>query len=138
MFSEENNEVRRVLIIDDNDDAAQLLAMFIGALGHIAKVANDGFAGLALATAFMPQVVFLDLGMPGMSGYEVAPRLRKIAGLEHVYIAALTGWNDAQTRRQVVDCGFDRHLTKPATVDAIHAIVSAPDTDREGDLSLPA
>lgn len=123
MFSD-TVEVRRVLIIDDNNDAAQLLAMFIGALGHDAKVANDGFAGLALASAFMPEVVFLDLGMPGMSGYDVAPKLRQIAGLERVYIAALTGWNDRDTQRQVVASGFDKHLTKPAAIDAIHAVLS--------------
>lgn len=123
MYSSQADSARRVLIIDDNDDAAQLLAMFVGALGPEAKVANDGASGLEAAGAFMPDVVFLDLGMPGMSGYEVAPRLRRIHGLEQVYIVALTGWNDARTRQQVVACGFDKHLTKPAAVDSIQAIV---------------
>ena len=125
MFSVQSGNARRVLIIDDNDDAAQLLAMFVDALGHAAQVANSGMAGLALAASFGPDIVFLDLGMPGMSGYEVAPRLRTIAGLEQVYIVALTGWNDAKTRQQVIACGFDKHLTKPAEVELIHSILSA-------------
>jgi CheY-like chemotaxis protein len=115
---------RRVLIIDDNEDAAQLLALFVGALGHIPEVANSGPTGLQIAASFLPEVVFLDLGMPGMSGFEVAPRLRMIAGLERAFIAALTGWNDANTRRQVVECGFDRHLTKPAAIEHIQDVLA--------------
>ena len=115
--------VRRVLIIDDNDDAAQLLSMFVSVLGNTASVANSGASGLALATIFQPDIVFLDLGMPGMSGYEVAPKLRQIAGLEKVYITALTGWGDAKTRQQVIECGFDRHLVKPASIELIQKIL---------------
>jgi CheY-like chemotaxis protein len=115
----------RVLIIDDNEDAAQLLAMFVSALGHVSQVANSGPSGLQLAESFHPEVVFLDLGMPGMSGFDVAPRLRTIAGLERTFIAALTGWNDSKTRTRVAECGFDRHLTKPAAIEHIQDILAA-------------
>lgn len=125
MRSTDSGVCRKVLVIDDNDDAAQMLAMFIHALGHEVLVANDGLRGLEVATCFSPEVVFLDLGMPGMSGFEVAPRLRRIAGLDAVFIVALTGWNDAKTREQVIACGFDRHLTKPAAVEEILSLVEA-------------
>ena len=123
MFNPNDSSAKRVLVVDDNDDAAQLLAMFIGAFGHAGRVANDGPSGLAMAAEFMPEIVFLDLGMPGMSGYDVALRLRTLPGLEHIYITALTGWNDASTGRKVAACGFDRHLTKPANIADIQSIL---------------
>lgn len=111
--------MRRVLIIDDNVDAASLLAMVVGAYGHQVAVANSGRDGLQLAASFGPDIVFLDIGMPEMSGYEVAVALRQLPLMQHVFIAAVTGWNDARTRAQVMSAGFDLHLTKPAPVDMI-------------------
>ncbi|MFJ1470130.1 response regulator [Massilia orientalis] len=107
------------MIIDDNADAATLLAMFIGFHGHDTAVAHSGAEGLALASTFAPEVVLLDLGMPEMSGYDVAIALRKLPGLACTYIAALTGWNDAQTRARVVASGFDKHLVKPPDVGVV-------------------
>lgn len=114
---------RKVLIIDDNVDAATLLAMFIDFHGHDTAVANGGAEGLALAASFAPEVVLLDLGMPEMSGYDVAIALRKLPGLARIYIAALTGWNDAQTRARVVASGFDKHLVKPPDVGVVLDLV---------------
>lgn len=114
---------RKVLIIDDNADAATLLAMFVGFHGHDTAVANSGAEGLALASTFAPEVVLLDLGMPEMSGYDVAIALRELPGLSCVYIAALTGWNDAQTRARVVASGFDKHLVKPPDVGVVLDLV---------------
>jgi CheY-like chemotaxis protein len=114
---------RKVLIIDDNVDAATLLAMFINFHGHETAVANGGAEGLALAATFTPEVVLLDLGMPEMSGYDVAIALRKLPGLACIYIAALTGWNDAQTRARVVASGFDKHLVKPPDVGVVLDLV---------------
>ena len=114
---------RKVLIVDDNADAAWMLSMFIGAHGHETAVANSGAEALALAEAFCPEVVFLDLGMPEMSGFDVAVALRRIPGLAHVFIAALTGWNDMATRERVVATGFNRHLTKPADVQVVLQLV---------------
>lgn len=118
---------RRVLVVDDNADAATLLAMFIGIHGHDTAVANSGPEGLALASSFSPDVVILDIGMPGMSGYDVAIALRKLPGLSDIYIAALTGWNDARTKAQVVASGFDRHLVKPADVGTVLGLVDGPE-----------
>lgn len=97
--------------------------MFIGFHGHDTAVANNGPEGLALAASFTPEVVILDLGMPGMSGYDVAVALRELPGLSDVYIAALTGWNDARTKALVVASGFDKHLVKPADVRAVLDVV---------------
>lgn len=114
-----HQKARRVLIIDDNEDAASILEMVVSAYGHQAEVANSGRDGLQIAAEFRPDIVFLDIGMPEMDGYEVAVALRKLPALEHVYIAAVTGWNDANTQAQVISAGFDLHLTKPAAVESI-------------------
>lgn len=114
---------RKVLVIDDNADAACVLTMFLSASGHNAVEANNGPDGLQLAASFMPDVVLLDLGMPGMDGYEVAVALRKLPGLANVCISALTGWNDKATRARVKEAGFDYHLTKPADVLAVLGVV---------------
>ena len=123
---------RRVLVVDDNADAATLLAMFIGIHGHDTAVANSGPEGLALASSFSPEVVILDLGMPGMSRYDVAIALRQLPGLSDVYIAALTGWNDARTKALVVASGFDRHLIKPADVGQVLDLVDGLGTTAGG------
>jgi CheY-like chemotaxis protein len=114
---------RRVLVIDDNADAATLLAMFIGFHGHDTAVANSGPDGLSIASSFSPEIVILDLGMPGMSGYDVAIELRQLPGLADVYIVALTGWNDARTKSRIGECGFDKHLVKPADVGVVLDLV---------------
>jgi CheY-like chemotaxis protein len=110
---------RKVLIVDDNVDAAFLLSLFIAAYGHETAVAHSGMEALAMAPSFQPEVVFLDLGMPEMDGYEVAVALRKIPELSHVYISALTGYNDQETRSRLKTTGFNRHLTKPADLSAV-------------------
>jgi CheY-like chemotaxis protein len=114
-----HHKARRVLIIDDNEDAASLLSMIVTAYGQETEVANTGRHGLQIAQAFRPDIVFLDIGMPEMSGYEVAVALRQLPALQNVYIAAVTGWNDASTRARVITSGFDLHLTKPAAVESI-------------------
>lgn len=119
MEFQRHQKARRVLIIDDNEDAASVLSMIINAYGHQSEVANSGRAGLQIAQAFHPDIVFLDIGMPEMSGYEVAVALRQLPTLQNVYIAAVTGWNDAGTRARVISAGFDLHLTKPAAVESI-------------------
>ncbi|MFC5459270.1 response regulator [Massilia niabensis] len=112
-----------MLIVDDNADAALVLSVCLSAYGHETAVAYSGPEGVQLAHSFEPDIVFLDLGMPRVSGYEVAVALRKIPRLARVYIAALTGWNDPKTREQVVSAGFNRHLTKPAKVEVMLELV---------------
>jgi PAS domain S-box-containing protein len=103
----------RVLVVDDNRDAADSLALLLRLQGHEVRVAHDGPSALELAGSFRPALVFLDLGMPGMDGYEVARRLRKRPGLEKVVLAALTGWGQQEDRHRTAEAGFDRHLVKP-------------------------
>jgi len=104
---------RRVVVIDDNEDAAEALAMLISALGGEARVANDGETGLTQVLAFRPDVVLLDIGMPGIDGYETCRRIRRAVGAD-VVIVALTGWGQEQDRREARNAGFDAHLIKPA------------------------
>lgn len=115
---------RKVLIIDDNEDAALTLSMCLSAYGHETEVAYSGLRGIEAALQFEPEVVLLDLGMPGMSGYRVAAAVRQLPGLAHVFIAALTGWNDQATRQMVVEAGFDKHLVKPANVEMMLDLIT--------------
>ena len=111
------HHMRRVLVVDDNEDAAELVASMLSILGFDTMAVYGGAEALAAAASYMPSVIFLDLGMPGMSGFEVATKLRDLPGLETVFIAALTGWGDAATRARTAAVGFDTHLQKPAAMD---------------------
>ncbi|MFC5549074.1 response regulator [Massilia aerilata] len=114
---------KRILLIDDNVDAAFMMQALLTAFGFTVETANSGARGLALAQTFLPQVIFLDLGMPVMSGYEVATALRKLPALADVFLLALTGWNDQETRAAVIAAGFDRHLVKPPDFAQIRALL---------------
>lgn len=103
----------RVLVVDDNIDAADGLATILRFSGHELRIAYDGPAALAVAQAFRPHVVLLDLGLPGMDGYEVARRLREKPELKGICIAAVTGWGQPEDRQNSQDMGIDRHLVKP-------------------------
>ena len=115
---------RRVMVVDDNRDAAESLAMLLGLQGHEVTVAHDGPSALELAQSFRPAAVFLDLGMPGMDGYEVARRLRRQPGLEGVVLAALTGWGQPEDRRRTAEAGFDHHLVKPPEPDVVQGLLA--------------
>ena len=103
---------RRVLIIDDNLDAAESMAMLVRELGGDADTAHDGRDGIERMRLFKPEVVLLDIGMPGMDGYETCRHLRSLG--HEAYIVALTGWGQDQDRTRALRSGFDAHLTKPA------------------------
>lgn len=115
---------RRVLVVDDNADAAESLAVLLRLGGHQVRIAHDGPGALADAAAELPDLVFLDLGMPGMDGYEVARRIRQDPGLRRVILVALTGWGQEQDRRRTRETGFDHHLTKPADPEALHQLLA--------------
>ncbi|MFL5340760.1 MAG: PAS domain S-box protein [Gemmataceae bacterium] len=106
--------MRRVLVVDDNTDAALALGMLLRMLGHDVRTAPDGPAALEEVAEFRPEVAFLDIGMPGMSGYDLARQLRATPGGESTFLVALTGWGQAEDRRYAHEAGFDEHLTKPA------------------------
>src|SRR4051794_27061850 len=96
---------RRILLIDDNDDARELPGMALELKGHAIATADGGIRGLACARRFQPEFIFLDLGMPGMDGYDTAIALREIAGLERVPVIALSGWSDQATLARVRSAG---------------------------------
>jgi len=122
--SDANVPNRRVLVIDDNADAADTLVAILSLLGHDAVAAHSGPEGLRAAEAKLPDVIFLDIGMPGMNGFEVAVAMRQIAGLETVRIVALTAWRDEATRARARSAGFDLHLTKPTSIEVIEGIIT--------------
>jgi len=114
----------RVLVVDDNVDAALTLSMILEASGHATRVAHDGAAALQAASAFLPQIAFLDIGMPGMDGYQTASAMRRTPGLEDITLVALTGWGTENDRMRSSDAGFDHHLTKPAQLAAVQELLS--------------
>jgi PAS domain S-box-containing protein len=122
--AEEAGSGLRVLIVDDNVDAAESLSVLLQIGGHAARIANDGYRALLLAQEFGPQIIFLDIGMPGMNGYDVARRLRQLPGMAHVTLVAVTGWGAENDRARAREAGFDQHLTKPAALSDVTAILS--------------
>jgi len=114
----------RLLVVDDNRDAADSLAMLLKLQGHEVRVAHSGPAALEMTKTYTPDVVFLDIGMPGMDGYEVARRLRQQPGLESVVLAALTGWGQQEDRRRTAEAGFNHHLVKPPEPQAVAGVLS--------------
>lgn len=115
---------RRVLVIDDNRDAADALALLVSALGGDAQVAESGMDGLERARQFQPDIIFIDIGMPGMDGYETCRRLRSQSCAHRPYLAALTGWGQDRDRRRAMDAGFDVHLTKPADPHVLESLLA--------------
>ena len=114
----------RVLVADDNADAAHTLAALLEIAGHQTRVVHDGVAALAVASQFDPQLVFLDIGMPRLDGYETARRLRASPELESAMLVALTGWGAEEDRARSRAAGFDRHLLKPALPADVEAVLA--------------
>ena len=110
-------------MVDDNRDAAQSLCMLLDLLGHETRAAYDGPPGLDITKEFRPQAVFIDIGMPGMSGYEVCGRLRKLMHTQDVVCVALTGFGAEEDRERSRDAGFDHHLVKPLEIAALRGIL---------------
>jgi CheY-like chemotaxis protein len=115
-----------VLVVDDNVGAADSIALLLKMRGHEVRVTYDGPTALLIAQAFHPQVVLLDLGMPGMDGYEVARRLREQPGLQPAMLVALTGWGQDEDKRRSKEAGFDHHLVKPTEPDVVQKLLADP------------
>jgi CheY-like chemotaxis protein len=115
----------QVLVADDNVDAAATLAALLEIAGHAVRVVHDGAAAVEEAASFQPDLVFLDIGMPLMDGYEAARRLRQLPALDGVMLVALTGWGTEEDRARSRAAGFDRHLLKPALPDDVEAVLAA-------------
>jgi signal transduction histidine kinase len=116
---------RRILVVDDNRDAADTLALTLRMFNHDVRVVYDPLQALELAEGFRPDLVFMDVGMPGMNGYDLVRRMRTRAWSEQTLIVALTGWGQEEDRRRSRDAGFDHHLVKPAEFADIEAMCRA-------------
>ncbi len=114
----------RLLVVDDNRDAANSLAMLLRLQGHEVRVAYSGMAALEVTKTYAADMVFLDIGMPGMDGYEVARRMRQRPGLEKVVLAALTGWGQQEDRRRTAEAGFNHHLVKPPEPQVLESLLA--------------
>ncbi len=119
---------RRVLIVDDTPEVADSFAMLLETLGVQVRVAYSGAQGLAASSEFEPELVFLDIGMPGMDGFETARRMRDQPAGRKAVLVALTGWGEDEMRRRVQEAGFNRHLTKPASMGDLEALLYAAPT----------
>lgn len=126
---------RRVFVVDDNVDGAETLAMMLQISGHEVKTAHDGYDALVHVPEFNPDVVFLDIGLPGMNGYEVAKKLRENPKLDNAILVALTGWGSDADKAKSKEAGFDFHLTKPVEPCAVEKLLS--ETVPKASLSLP-
>ena len=111
----------RVLVVDDNVDTVESLAMLMNALGHDVRKAYDGSASLEAALEYRPHIMLLDIGLPGLDGYQLATRIREQAALQDVVLVALTGYGQESARQRSLEAGFDHHLTKPADLNEIEA-----------------
>ena len=116
--------VSRVLIVDDNEDAADMLAHVLTSRGHETRVAHDGVEALRACADFAPHAAFLDLGLPVMDGYELASRLRELPGLQDIRLIAVTGYGQESDRRRTHAAGFQHHLVKPVDISAIEALLA--------------
>jgi PAS domain S-box-containing protein len=121
---------RRVLVVDDNADAAESAALLLRMLGHEVKTAHDGPSALQAARAFRPEAVLLDIGLPGMSGYDVAKTLRAEPGNGALVLVVVTGYGQDEDRRRSAEAGFDRHLVKPVDPAAVQALLGSLSTIR--------
>jgi len=117
----------RVLIADDNADAAESLSMLMQMAGHTTLTANDGVAALAACAGFGPEVALLDIGMPGLNGYEVAQRLRADPASADMLLVALTGWGSPDNREQAQLAGFDHCFSKPINPDELIQLLANTD-----------
>jgi CheY-like chemotaxis protein len=121
----------RVLIVDDNVDAATTLAMMFGVWKHDVQVVHDGQSALEAAERYQPDIVLLDIGLPGKNGYEVAQELRRRPAFDQTLLAAITGYGQEEDRRQSEAAGFDRHLVKPVEARFLRELLSHPKLYRE-------
>jgi PAS domain S-box-containing protein len=120
---------RRILVVDDNVDGAETIAMLLTLFGHTVKTVHNGPDALEAAHSFQPGVMFLDIGLPGMSGYEVAQQLRSDSNMNGLILVALTGWGSEEDRQRAQSVGFDYHLTKPVGMEKLQSLLFEIDTN---------
>lgn len=116
---------RRIVVADDNEDSAQSFAMLLSFSGHEVRIAHDGAAALDALRDFRPDVAFLDIGMPGLTGYEVAKAVRAEPWGQDVTLVAVTGWGQPDDKQRARTAGFDRHLVKPIDPDEVDQLLDS-------------
>jgi len=114
----------KVLIVDDNVDSAQTSLWMLDLMGHKATVAHEGLTALEMAHEIKPDVVLLDIGMPGMDGYEVCRQLRQMPEMKNKTVIAQTGWGQESDRQKAFAAGFDHHITKPVSLDLLTQLLA--------------
>jgi CheY-like chemotaxis protein len=122
MEAASNAAERRVLVVDDNEDAADSLATLLGVMRYDVRVAYDGPEAIAAADEFTPDVALLDIGLPKLSGYDIARHIRNTRGGD-VLLVAITGWGQDEDRRKAREAGFDHHFTKPADFEVLLQLI---------------
>jgi CheY-like chemotaxis protein len=121
---------RRVLIVDDNADGAELLEFGLQALGHETRVARDGPEALVAAQEFHPEVALLDIGLPIMNGYELAREMRKLLAERTPILFAVTGYGQDSDRKKSYEAGFEQHLVKPIDLGALARLIGSTELRR--------
>jgi CheY-like chemotaxis protein len=114
----------RVLVVDDNVDAAESMGLLLEALGHEVQTAHDGLSAVEAAIKFLPNVVLLDIGLPRIDGFEVAKRLRQHPALSGIVVIAMTGYGQDEDKRRSIEAGFNYHLVKPANFKQVKEILA--------------
>jgi len=114
----------RVLVVDDNVDTAVSISMLLEMSGHAVRTAHDGLSAVQAAIDYRPDVVLLDIGLPGLTGYEVAKRIRQIPALESAVLVAMTGYGQDSDRQMSLQAGFTHHLVKPARFEELQRILA--------------
>jgi PAS domain S-box-containing protein len=117
---------RRILVVDDNHDATDSMASLLQLWGHEARCAYDGPSALALAADYSPQIVLLDIGLPGMDGYEVGRKLRELPQMGRAVLIALSGYGQSDDKKRSAQAGFDHHLVKPVDIDTLRPLIERP------------
>ena len=118
---------RRILVVDDNVGAAKMLSLLLSRLGpHEVRTAHDGQSTFAIAEDFRPDIIFLDIGLPAMDGFEVARRIRANSKLNNTLLVAVTGYGQDKDRRKSRQAGFDEHLVKPVDVASLRRMCNHP------------
>ena len=116
-------EAARILVVEDNRDTAETMEMLLELLGHRVRIAHDGVAALDAARAMVPDLMLVDIGLPGMDGYEVARHVREDRRLDDVVLVALTGYGRHEDKQRAVAAGFDHHLVKPIDADGLGDLI---------------
>jgi CheY-like chemotaxis protein len=132
-----NTTLHRALIVDDDVDAAATLSLLLRLGGHTTAIAHDGMEALKVAAEIKPDVVLLDLGLPGVNGYEVARTIRRQPEFGTPFLVAVTGWNAPEERLRTKEAGFDEHLTKPVDISMIELLLSNLSARRVGGNNSP-